>query len=76
MNFISLNDFSESQLNEIFHIAEDEINEEKELFKKTAILFFPETSIRTRITFEKGIYDLGGQTILFPPDTLNKKEKL
>ena len=28
------------------------------------------------MTFEKGIHLLGGQTILFPPETLDKKEKL
>ena len=39
-------------------------------------MFFPNNSIRTRVTFEKGIYLLGGQTILFPPDTLDKKEDM
>ncbi len=38
------------------------------------ILFFPATSIRTRVTFEKGIDLLGGHSILFPTDTLDKKE--
>ncbi|KAI7251673.1 hypothetical protein KC345_g11551, partial [Hortaea werneckii] len=41
---------------------------------KTFILFFPETSLRTRISFEKGIRDLGGQYIMFPPEALDKKE--
>lgn len=63
---------------EIFHIA-DKIQEGK--FKgflngKSIVLFFPNTSIRTRVTFEKGIYLLGGQPILFPTETLDKKEKL
>lgn len=40
------------------------------------VLFFPSTSLRTRVTFEKGIYLLGGQSILFPTETLSKKEKL
>ena len=39
-------------------------------------MFFPASSIRTRVTFEKGIYLLGGQPILFPDDTLDKKENL
>ena len=43
---------------------------------KTVILFFPNTSIRTKVTFEKGIYLLGGQPILFPTETLDKKEAL
>ena len=40
------------------------------------ILFFPSTSLRTRVTFENGIDLLGGQSILFPTETLDKKEKL
>ena len=43
---------------------------------KTAVIFFPESSIRTRVSFEKGIYLLGGQTILFPPETLDKREDI
>ena len=46
------------------------------LKRKSAVLFFPNTSIRTRVTFEKGIHLLGGQSILFPTKTLNKKEAL
>lgn len=40
------------------------------------VLFFPESSIRTRVTFEKGIYLLNGQSILFPNESLDKKEDL
>jgi len=39
-------------------------------------MFFPASGIRTRVTFEKGIYLLGGQPILFPAETLDKKEEL
>ena len=39
-------------------------------------MFFSESSIRTKVTFEKGIQELGGKTILFPPEALNKKEKI
>lgn len=39
-------------------------------------MFFPSNSNRTRVTFEKGIHLLGGQTILFPTETLDKKENL
>ena len=34
------------------------------------VLFFSEGSIRTRVSFEKGIKMLGGDTILFPPEAL------
>ena len=40
------------------------------------MLFFPESSIRTRVSFEKGIKMLSGDTILFPPEALDKKEDI
>lgn len=77
-NFIRLSDFSAKDIYEIFSIA-DEISTGKysDILKgKSAVLFFPNSSIRTRVTFEKGIYLLGGQPILFPTETLDKKEDL
>lgn len=77
-NLVDLLILNKEDIFEIFHIA-DKIQEGK--FKgflngKSIVLFFPNTSIRTRVTFEKGIYLLGGQPILFPTETLDKKEKL
>lgn len=77
-DFLRLTDLKSSDIYEIFHIA-DEINTGKYqdfLKGKSAVLFFPNTSIRTRVTFEKGIYLMGGQGILFPNETLDKKEDL
>lgn len=77
-NLLRLTDLQASDVYEIFHIA-DEIGMGKYdgfLNGKSVILFFPETSIRTRVTFEKGICLLGGQSIRFPGDTLDKKEEL
>lgn len=77
-NLFRLTDLQASDVYEIFHMA-DEIGMGKYdgfLNGKSVILFFPETSIRTRVTFEKGIYLLGGQSIRFPSDTLDKKEEL
>ena len=77
-NTIRLTDYTTENLLEIFSIAEDLQKGKYKNFLsgKTVIMFFPASSIRTRVTFEKGIYLLGGQTILFPPETLDKKEKL
>lgn len=75
-NLIRLTDLNIDEIYEIFKIA-DEIRRGKHrgiLKGKCVLLFFPETSIRTRITFEKGVYLLGGQPILFSPETLEKKE--
>lgn len=77
-HLISLKEYEKKDVENIFRIA-DEILEGKYrdfLKNKTVVMFFPESSIRTRVTFEKGIYLLGGQSILFPPAALDKKEEL
>lgn len=77
-NLIRLTDYTKSDIYNIFSIA-DEVQKGKyeNLLKgRTVVLFFPNSSIRTRVTFEKGIYLLGGQSILFPTETLDKKEDL
>ena len=77
-NLIRLTDFSIDEINNLFEIV-DEISQGKyanKLNGKTIVMFFPNSSIRTRVTFEKGVFLLGGQTILFPTETLDKKENL
>ncbi|MBQ2801995.1 MAG: peptide transporter [Lachnospiraceae bacterium] len=77
-DLIRLSDYSIKDVKAIFQIA-DEIptGKYKDFLKgKTMMLFFPESSIRTRVTFEKGIYLLGGQSILFTPSALDKKEEI
>lgn len=77
-DLIRLTDIQSSGVYEIFKIA-DEIcmgKYKKFLSEKSVISFFPASSIRTRITFEKGVCLLGGQSILFPNDALDKKEDI
>lgn len=78
-HFIHLNDFSKQEIEKVFELA-DKIKSDNEIIKplngKTIVLFFPESSIRTRVSFEKGIQMLGGHTILFPPTALDKKEDI
>ena len=75
-SFVRLTDFSKEELQEIFSIA-DNIGEYKNFLRaKTVVLFFPSSSLRTRVSFEKGIYLLGGQAILFESATLEKKEDI
>lgn len=78
MNLLRITDLSEAQVLEIFQLADKLGNDsaKRELAGKTAVLFFPESSIRTRITFEKAIADMGGHSIVFPPSTLDKREEL
>ena len=74
-SFVRLTDFSKEELLEIFSIA-DNIGEYKNFLReKTVVLFFPSTSLRTRVSFEKGIHLLGGQAILFEPSTILTKAK-
>jgi len=78
-HFLHLNDFSKQEIFQIFELA-DKLkadNGECDWLKgKTIVLFFPKSSIRTRVSFEKGIKMLGGDTILFPPEALDKKEDI
>lgn len=78
MNLLDINELSTDQILNIFQLT-DEIKLGRHnncLSGKTFILFFPELSIRTRITFERGIKDLGGECIIFPPETLDRREQL
>ncbi len=77
-NLIDLLDLRKEDIFEIFLIVDEIQNGRFKNFltEKSIVLFFPNTSLRTRVTFEKGIYLFGGQPILFPTETLDKKEKL
>lgn len=73
-SFIRLIDHKKEELFKIFEIADSIEQYDGFLKGKTIVMFFPASSIRTRVSFEKGIYLLGGQSILFDPKTLDKKE--
>ncbi|MDF2936919.1 MAG: ornithine carbamoyltransferase [Paenibacillaceae bacterium] len=78
MHLLDIAELDESTILDIFKRA-DSLRLEPEaplLAGKTCAIFFPEASIRTRLTFEKGIQLLGGRTILFPPEALDKEERL
>lgn len=77
-DFIKLSGLKPDDIYKIFSITDDIIAGRYNGFLggKSAVMFFPASSIRTRVTFEKGIYLLGGQSILFPDDALDKKENL
>lgn len=77
-NLIKLQDLSKDELFDIFERADffEKKPFEKKYLNKSFVLFFPESSIRTRVTFEKGIYNMGGQSILFDSSVLTKKEDI
>ena len=75
---IELKDLTREEILQVFELA-DKIRQGEYshfLSGKTVVLFFPSSSIRTRVTYEKGINLLGGHTILIDSDTLEKKEKI
>lgn len=77
-HLVRLTDWTAQDVHHIFRLT-DEIGAGQygePLKGKTVVMFFPASSIRTRVTFEKGIVQLGGQAILFPSETLDKKEEI
>lgn len=78
-HFLHFKDFSKQEFMHIFELADklkSGYGEDSLLNGKTIVLFFSESSIRTRVSFEKGIKMLGGNTILFSPESLEKKEDI
>lgn len=77
-SLIRLTDYTKGDIYDIFQIADEvKLGKYSDILKgKTVVLFFPASSIRTRVTFEKGIHLLGGQPILFSTETLDKRENL
>ena len=78
MDLLRLNGLAPENVFEIFSIADDMAAGAHSDFLrgKTVVMFFPAASIRTRVSFEKAIYLMGGQCILFPTETLDKKEDI
>jgi len=66
MHFLSVDDVSKEQINEIFHIANDitKMREEISLKEDTTLaLLFEKPSTRTRLSFEVAMAKLGGRCI-------------
>ena len=68
-HFLTLNDFSKAEILEILSLA-DKIKKETKnkkyepyLKNQTLAMIFEKSSTRTRVSFETGIYQLGGQGI-------------
>jgi len=72
MNFLSVEDFSKAQIEEIFDIADNLKDGKMELALKPgsiAVLLFEKPSTRTRISFEVAMAQLGGHYIYVDPRT-------
>ena len=83
-DFISIYDYSREWFEEIFEIAGDLKNKIKTgevyhpLKDKTLAMIFQKSSARTRISFEVGMYQLGGYALYLAPDDiqLGKRESV
>ena len=74
-DFISLKDFSTSEIQNILNLARqlkhDPSQCRDDLAGKSFALIFQKPSNRTRVSFETGIFQLGGNTMYLGPDDIN-----
>jgi ornithine carbamoyltransferase len=74
-DLISIKDLSKAEIEDLF-VLTDELKENKGKFSKvltgkTLALIFQKPSNRTRVSFEVGMYQLGGNSIYLAPDEIN-----
>jgi len=74
-DLISITDLRKEEIQDIFKTAKifkkDPFAKRKALESKSIALVFQKPSNRTRVSFEVGIFDLGGHAIYLGPDELN-----
>ena len=73
-HLVRLADWSRDDVNAVFKLADAYGKGKGPRTDGVAALFMPATSLRTRLTFERGADLMGLQAILFPPETLDKPE--
>jgi len=72
---VSIKDLSQAEIKDIF-VLTDELKKNRAKFSKalagkTLALIFQKPSCRTRVSFEVGMYQLGGNFIYLAPDEIN-----
>ena len=75
-HLLSLNDLNRDDLQVLFNRADQFDAGQGPTASGAAALFFPWSSLRTRVSFERGAAQMGLQPITFPPETLDKDEDL
>lgn len=73
-NLVRLTDWTRDDVMAVFALADAYRKGKGPRTEGVAALFLPSTSLRTRITFERGADLMGLQPVLFPPDTLDRPE--
>lgn len=75
-HLIRLDGWTVTDLRQLFALADGYRAGAGSRIDGTAALFFPPSSLRTRVAFESGAWRMGLQPIPFPPETLDKPEAL
>lgn len=75
-HLVRLTDWTADEVQVIFDLADAYSRGEGPRTEGCAVLFFPASSLRTRVTFERGAHLMGLQPMVFPPETLDKPESL
>jgi ornithine carbamoyltransferase len=75
-HLLRLDDWTTTELREVFRMADAYSARGGPHVDGCAALVFPPSSLRTRVSFERGAALMGLQPITFPPETLDKPEAL
>ena len=75
-NLLRLTDWTRDDVAAVFTLADAYRKGKGPRTEGAAVMFLPSTSLRTRVTFERGADLMGLQPILFPTETLDKPESL
>ena len=75
-HLLELDTWATQDIDHVFVLAREYAAGRGSRFDGAAALFFPASSLRTRVTFERGLAVMGLQPILFPPEVLDKPEAL
>lgn len=70
-HLVRLDDFTSEDVAAVFALADAYGAGTGPRTDGCAAMFFPSTSVRTRVTFERGAHLMGLQPVLFPPETLD-----
>ena len=74
-SIVRLDDWTTADVEEVFSLADAYRANSGPRVEGSAVMFFPPTSLRTRVSFERGASLMGLQPIVFPSETLDKSEK-
>ncbi len=75
-HLIRLTDWTSADVDDVFALAHRFRADDGPRFDGAVAMFFPPSSIRTRVSFERGAARMGLQPIVFPPESLDKPEAL